>query len=411
VRREAGETPPLVQLRGADQVLRRANIRLCRAPSARAAGAPGRRAHPRGGSKHAVAVGGGCALGRRVARHDLWFLVAEPQQHLCRAGVVLRQGIWPRRPWRRSPLPRLSSSSHTPPPNHLRRLQPALEQPVPSGLLLVVQEQSHPKSYRKNSHLLERVCRVDEKLKSQHSPRLVLLARCQRCPRRGQARSEAPYVELCVPGCTQTRGVGGAGAWPVRRGRLRAQELQTRVLARAQAHLWAASRTAVRQSAPGCTAKGQSSKAQSVQSAPVANSRTAHLVVYVLEAANRSAHTMRLTRFASVATAAPACSCTHLASRSVMPTDTEAVCRSSGLVRDWISDLNLVRSTARTGHVAVAVNAGALNSSALTHAAARSGRLARAHIVSSTAQSVLHQSMVVLPVYDCACAALFRLFE
>ena len=54
-------------------------------------------------------------------------------------------------------------------------------------------------------------------------------------------------------------------------------------------------------------------------------------------------------------------------------------------MRDRISDLNLKSSTARTGHVAAAANAGALNSSALTHAAARSGRLARAHIGMSTA--------------------------
>jgi len=244
---------------------------------------------------------------------------------------------------------------------------------------------------RVEPHLLELDGRVVEKFISQHSPHLVLLARCQCCPRRGQAGSQAVYVELCIPGCTKTRCVGGAGVQPAVSGQLRAQELQTRGVACAQAHLWTASRTAVRQSASGFTRRGHSSKVQSMQSAPTASSSAAHLLSYDVLEANRSAHTMRLTRFASVATAVRACSCTHLASRSVMLLDKAAVCRSLGSMRDRTSDSNLVRSTARTGPVAAAANAGALNSSALTHAAAQSGRLARAHI------ALLEHSSITAP--------------
>ncbi len=91
----------------------------------------------------------------------------------------------------------------------------------------------------------------------------VLAARCQHCPGRSQASSQAKYIVLCVPECTQAHRISWARSAHEVSYSLYAK-LLTHVVVIAQAHLSAASRTAVMRSAGPLTKKGQVNKRLSV---------------------------------------------------------------------------------------------------------------------------------------------------
>ena len=112
---------------------------------------------------------------------------------------------------------------------------------------------------RRAPHLLQHGRTVAEHGVDQGAYQSVRAARGQHCPRCGHASEEAIHVVRGIPGRDRARCVsrGWERGQPWQLRQVQAHKLQVSVPVQVQAHLLAASRTAVLRSGPAATWKGQ----------------------------------------------------------------------------------------------------------------------------------------------------------